>query len=113
MKVIYVAGPFRGPNHWAIENNIRRAEELSLEVWRLGAAAICPHLNTHHYQGVLPDYTWLYGDLEILRRCDAMLVVPNWHNSKGTQGEIHFAENLGLPVFYSIGDLIAWLNVNQ
>ena len=25
MKVVYVAGPFRGPSSWDIENNIRRA----------------------------------------------------------------------------------------
>jgi hypothetical protein len=112
MKLVYVAGPFRGPNHWAIAQNIRRAEELSLEVWRIGCAAICPHLNTAHYQGVLPDDVWLHGDLEILERCDAMLVVPNWQNSKGTQGEIHHADTLGIPVFYSVGDLIAWHNVN-
>lgn len=28
MKVIYVAGPFRAPNSWEIEQNIRRAEAL-------------------------------------------------------------------------------------
>ena len=32
MKVGYIAGPFRGPNSWEIENNIRRAETLALEV---------------------------------------------------------------------------------
>jgi hypothetical protein len=112
MKVIYVAGPFRGPHHWAIAQNIRKAEELSLEVWRIGCAAVCPHLNTAHYQGVLPDDVWLYGDLAILARCDAMIVVPNWEHSKGTQGEIYEAERLEIPIFYNLASLIAWHNVN-
>jgi hypothetical protein len=50
MKLIYVAGPFRGKDAWEIECNIRRAESLALEVWRLGAACICPH-PTPDFQG--------------------------------------------------------------
>jgi nucleoside 2-deoxyribosyltransferase len=108
-RVIYVAGPFRGPNSWEIEQNIRRAEELALEVWRMpGLSALCPHMNTRHYQGVLPDEVWLEGDLEQMSRCDAVLVVPNWIKSQGTTAEIRHAESRGIPVFYSLGDLHAW-----
>ena len=39
-KVVYVAGPFRGDSHWDIEQNIRRAEELSLEIWKAGGAGL-------------------------------------------------------------------------
>jgi hypothetical protein len=109
VKVVYVAGPFRGPDSWAIEQNIRRAEELALEVWKCGAAAICPHTNTRFYQGAAPDEVWLEGDLEMLARCDAMLVVPNWHKSEGTKAEIARAESRGIPVFYTLADLIKWL----
>jgi len=107
MKLVYVAGPFRGPNHWAIAENIRRAEALALEVWRLGASCICPHLNTAHFQGVLPDDVWLEGDLEQVKRCDAVLVVPGWENSKGTKGEIEFAAAHGIPVFFDLSSLAA------
>ncbi len=110
MKVIYVAGPYRGPNAWEIEQNIRRAEELALVVWKLGAAAICPHANTRFYQGAAPDEVWLEGDLEILRRCDGVLMCPDWRLSEGATEERNEAERQGLPIFYNFEELKAWLN---
>lgn len=103
--VVYVAGPFRGPNAWEIEQNIRRAEELALEVWRLGCAAITPHCNTRFFHGSAPDEVWLEGDLEILRRCDAMILTKNWALSSGTCAEIQEAEQHGMPIFETIGQL--------
>ena len=108
MYIIYVAGPFRGANSWLIENNIRRAEELALDVWRLGFAAICPHANTRFFQGAAPDNLWLEGDLAILRRCDAVIVTPDWEKSVGARGEVSEAAKLGIPVFESLGDLWLW-----
>src|SRR3990167_5628921 len=102
MKVVYIAGPFRAPNSWAMEQNIRRAETLALEVWRKGAAAICPHTNTRFYQGAAPDEVWLNGDLEILRRCDAVLMVEGWERSQGAGAEGEYARRLGIPVFLSL-----------
>lgn len=110
MKVIYVAGPYRGPNSWEIEENIRRAERLALEVWKLGAACICPHTNTRFYQGTAPDEIWLNGDLELVRRCDAMLMTPDYRRSVGAAKEKKFAEKLGLPVFLELTDLKKWLD---
>lgn len=108
MKVIYVAGPYRGPNAWAIAQNIRRAEELALDVWRLGAVALCPHLNSMHFDGVLPDETWLNGDLELMSRCDAVILAPGWHASSGAQAEVQQARGR-IPVFECLGNLAWWL----
>jgi len=102
MKLVYVAGPFRAPNSWEIEQNIRRAETLALEVWRAGFAALCPHCNTRFFQGAADDKIWLEGDLEMLRRCDAMILVPGWGKSSGTRAEITEAERLEIPVFQSL-----------
>ena len=66
MKVIYVAGPFRAATTWKIEQNCRLAEELALEVWKLGCAAICPHINSRFFQSECPDSVWREGDLEII-----------------------------------------------
>ena len=113
MKVVYVAGPFRGPHAWAIEQNIRRAEEAALEVWRLGAACICPHANTRFYQHVLPDDVFLDGDLAILQRCDAILMLPQWEKSIGAQEERREAIRCQTQVFYSLPDLAEWLTREQ
>ncbi len=40
MKIIFISGPYRGANTWEVEQNVRRAEALALEVWRLGHVAI-------------------------------------------------------------------------
>ena len=109
MKIIYIAGPFRGANAWDIEQNIRRAEELALSVWRLGAAAICPHTNTRFFQGAAPDAVWLEGDLEILRRCDAVMLTADWRGSSGAVREFEVAQDAGIPTFDRLDALSAWI----
>jgi hypothetical protein len=108
MKVVYIAGPYRAPSEYEVVQNIRRAEALALEVWRAGAAAICPHMNTALWGGAADDSVWLRGDLEILRRCDAMVCAPNWRQSKGACGEVALARELGLPVFETIVSFESW-----
>lgn len=111
MKVVYIAGPFRGPSAWAIEQNIRRAEELALEVWKLGAAAICPHCNTRFFQGAADDSVWLDGDLEILKRCDAVLMTEGWQKSSGATVEHGAADVWGIPIFYDAETLKEWIDL--
>lgn len=109
MNVVYVAGPFRAKDAWEIEQNIRRAETLALEVWRAGHAAICPHTGGRYYQGAAPDDMWLKGDFAILERCDAVLLVEGWQNSSGTLQEVEHAEGCGIPLFKSLDKLNEYL----
>ncbi len=113
MKLVYIAGPFRGKSAWDIECNIRRAETLALEVWQLGAAALCPHCNTRFFQNAAPDEVWLAGDLVMLERCDAVLLTDDWFRSSGAQAEVQHARNLNIPVFTSIAYLSQWLLKNK
>jgi nucleoside 2-deoxyribosyltransferase len=109
MKVIYVAGPFRGKDSWEMENNIRRAEALALDVWRTGYfAALCPHTNTRFFQGAAPDKVWLEGDLELLRRCDAVVLTADWKRSSGARNEVREALFRGIPVFPDLFELVHW-----
>lgn len=112
MKVVYVAGPFRGPTQWDIQQNVRRAEALSLEVAKAGAMPLCPHKNTENFHGQLDDVFWLRGTVALLRRCDAMILVPGWEHSEGTIAEIHEADRRGIRVFSKIDDLVDWLGRN-
>lgn len=113
MKIIYIAGRFRGPSHWAIHENIRAAERVAFDVWKLGAAALCPHLNTIHFQDALPDHVWLDGDLALLSRCDALVTVDNWHDSAGAREEVRYAAVRGIPTFHSIAALAEWLRASR
>lgn len=112
MKIVYIAGPFRGPNAWVVEENIRRAERLALEVWRMGAAVLCPHTNTRFFDGAAPDKFFLEGDLEMLRRCDAVLMTGDWEKSTGARAEQAFALGHGIPVFYHLSHVKDWLNAS-
>ncbi len=108
MKVVYVAGPFRAATPWLQELNVRAAEAAALELWQNGIVAVCPHTQTRFYQHSAPDEVWLEGTLEMLRRCDAIFVLPDWQRSQGTQGEIREAQRLMLPVFQSVPGVVAW-----
>lgn len=109
IPVVYIAGPFRAPNAWEIEQNIRRAEEWALAVWRLGAAALCPHCNTRFFQGAAPDEVWLDGDLALLSKCDAVFMIPGWQRSTGARSELEYARTLGIKSFETFGALRDWI----
>jgi hypothetical protein len=113
MKVIYVAGPFRDKNgresSWDVVENVRIAEHLAAEVWCMGAACICPHLNTANFGYMLEADDFLRGDFEIIRRCDALLMCPEWRDSQGAVAEHTLATSLGMQIFYSLDTLRAWL----
>lgn len=121
MKVIYVAGPFRARNAngtnsaWGTQQHVMRAMELALEIWKRGHAAICPHANTMFFQDSAgcADDVWLYGDLELLRRCDAVLMVPGWEKSQGATAEKEVAESRGIPVLLSMEALERFLVRDQ
>jgi hypothetical protein len=108
MKLIYVAGPYRAASEWQLVQNIRRAEALALEVWHLGHACICPHKNTALLGGAADDSLWLEGDLEMMRRCDAVICTDDWQRSEGARNEVAEAKRLGIPVFLTIDELKIW-----
>ena len=113
MKIVYIAGPYRGPTAWDIERNVRRAEERAYEVFQLGAMPLVPHANTRFFHGQGPDEFWIQGTLELLRRSDALILVDGWTRSTGARGEVVDAREHGMPVFQSIPDLAVWLGATQ
>lgn len=110
IKVVYIAGPFRAFNSWDMEQNVREAEGYALRIWRLGETAVlCPHANTRFFQGVCSDDVWLQGDLEMLRRCDVVFMLPKWEQSEGAKEERREAIRCSIPVVYSLYGLKVWL----
>jgi Domain of unknown function (DUF4406) len=112
MLLVYVAGPYRAPSEWEVLNNIRRAEDIALRVWKAGVACICPHKNTAFFGGAAPDEMWLTGDLEMVRRSDAVVCVPGWERSVGASGEVACAREFGIPVFVTFEEFERWLNAS-
>lgn len=105
MKVIYVAGPYRADTERGVVENIRNAEAVAIKVWRAGYVALTPHLNTRLFGGLCPDKVWLEGALELLRRCDGMILVSGWEKSQGTLAEVLESDKLNIPVFLNVTEI--------
>lgn len=111
MKVIYIAGPYRAPSEWEVRMNIREAEHHALMVWQYGAVALCPHKNTAGFGGApgCIDDTWLQGDLELLKRCDALWAITGWRDSTGATREVEYAREHHIHCLFSIQEMIDFI----
>lgn len=93
--LIYVAGPYRGNR----EENIARAREVAIELWKIGHAVICPHLNTSHLEDEgISDEVFIRGNLRIIARCDLIYVLKGWKASRGTEEEIAYSKSRTFPI---------------
>lgn len=98
MKIAFISMPYRG-SHIEIQMNIVEAELVAMKYWALGYAVICPHLNSAHFEGA-PEKVFLEGYLEILSRCDVIVMGYGWKHSEGAQKELALAVTLGLEIIY-------------
>ena len=103
--VVYIAGPYRGRTPYQVEKNIARAKKAALKVWKAGHIALCPHMNTANFDGELPDEVWMDGALELMLRCDVVLVLKGWDSSKGSRAEVTEAMSRGMLVVEDIDTL--------
>ena len=110
MKRVYVAGSYNAPNIVGALDNMRRGMRVSLEVLLAGYAPFVPWFD-FHFQLMLRDGEVLTIDdyyrycIEWLKVSEAMLILPNSENSKGTQAEILIAQSLGISIYRDIKEL--------
>ncbi len=112
MLLVYIAGPYRGKTPQEVELNIASAKQIAKLVARKGYMPVTPHLNTQGFELIapdLPDEFWLEGTLELMRRCDYVVLAPGWEVSSGTRKEIEIAKSLGIPVYEDIHNLPRFL----
>ena len=100
MKIIYIAGAYRNKTEWGLVENIRHAEREAIKLWQQGWVVICPHKNTAFFGGTCPDNVWLEGDIEILKRCDAVYMLSNWQSSIGAKRELEVALENNKEIIY-------------
>lgn len=121
-KRVYVAGPVVLGD---LRANIRRACDAGLGLLAAGLAPFVPHLSCYMGQVMyevppgawvgpepevlprgLPVEHWYECDMEWVRVSDALLRLPG--EGKGSDAEVAEARRLGIPVFFSVADVIAW-----
>lgn len=105
--VVYVSGKYTGKDADEVRENITNARTTAILVWEAGFCCICPHTNTIFFEkDCLCTYDdYMAGDLELVNRCDALLMLDNWLDSKGAKIEHEHAKKEGKLIFYSIQEL--------
>jgi hypothetical protein len=102
MRKVYVASGYSIGNP---EANVRRQIDAGEELINAGFYPYLPLLSHYQHQIHPHDYeTWLRLDNAWLPFCGALLRLPG--ESKGADGEVEAAIELGIPVFYSIKELV-------
>ena len=109
MKTIYISGPMSNiPN-----SNLDEFDEAEKQLKQLGFDVLNPHkiceeLNIRFFgMGKIPTYEdYLKEDIiQMLSKCDKVLVLPGWRQSKGAKLEIANAIECGLDVVFDISDV--------
>lgn len=105
---VYIAGPMTPKDGYIAEENVLEGLRTHIELINLGVPNFCPHLSG----GFPSSWTmvswkkWLEFDIAIIARCTHMLMLPRWESSKGATEEREYALHRGIPVVYSIEELI-------
>lgn len=111
--IVYIAGPYSAPTAMLIQENIEKARSWAVKLANESIGFICPHLNTAQF-GLYSEASESFYkemDLDILSRCDAILMIPGWKRSPGACEERLAALLQGIPVFYAEDDwdnMVAW-----
>ncbi|WOK01486.1 hypothetical protein [Pseudomonas phage UF_RH7] len=121
MMLIYIAGPYRHVEGGkTVEQNILAARRTGLQViqLQLNMFPVVPHMSTAHMELDVPEVSdeyFLKGTLEMMRKCDAVLLTePHaYDKSVGTRNEMYHAHYCGIPVFPHLENLVAWYHMQQ
>ena len=98
MRLVYLCSPYRGD----YETNIRLAKQYCKNALESGVVAFAPHLYfAQFYPNTIPEQrkAGLAMGLNMLEKSDELWVMGRNH-SEGMLGEITFAKEHNIPVFY-------------
>lgn len=102
MVKVYIASPYTLGD---IAVNVKVQLDMVDKLMDLGFAPFAPLYSHFQHMAHPRHYTdWINVDLEWVKACDCLLRLPG--ESSGAEGEIKHAIELGLPIFYTVGDLV-------
>lgn len=99
--LLYTAGKYAGKNEGEKFANIGIAAQVAIELWNDGHVVICPHMNTmdfEHYTN-LENRDFVERDLLIVERCDGIVMLPGWKESRGAVREWEHAIQNGIKIY--------------
>ena len=95
MRVIYVAGPYRGE----IKYNVLKAAAVGRLLRQCGKAVIIPHVESLFFPESLTEDEWIEHGIDLLHCVDTVVLVPEWQDSSGTRNEIEYAKEYKKSVY--------------
>ena len=95
MKLVYVAHPYKGSidNAENAKKSIEALYQMHPNMTFVSPihGLCCPYDSVAYYVGL--SYC-----LELLNRCDYLLMIGNYENSTGCQAEMAFARKMNIPI---------------
>jgi len=108
MTRVYIAGPYSSADTMTVLENIGKGIRVAADLLLLGFAPFCPWLDcliVIHGRSLSISDMKAYS-MAWLERSDCVLVLSGWENSEGTKAEIARAQELEIPVYYNMADLM-------
>jgi len=104
---VYIASPYTLGDHL---ENVNVQMDMYSELMDLGFLAFAP-LYSHYINERHPKSydAWMEVDYEWIAVCDCVLRLPG--ESVGADLEDEYARKIGIPVFYSLEELITWQKI--
>ena len=110
MVKVYVAGPISANDPITLFGNEKNGIDTAAWLMLQGFSVFCPHLDFQYLLGVYgKDITkelLQANSMAWVECCDCMLVLPGWLKSEGTMREMDRAEELGIPIYLNVHELV-------
>ncbi len=98
---VYVASPYTLGD---VAVNVKFQMDYADQLMNFGFYPFIPlYSHFQHMAHPRPYEDWIYIDLVWVEACDCILRLGG--ESKGADGEVRYANQLGKPVFYSLNEL--------
>lgn len=103
---VYISGPITSGDR---NHNYHQSVDMQRKLMLAGFAPLNPMATMtlpFAWQADMPHGLWLDCDFPWIEVSQAVLRLPGY--SVGADAELTYAEELGIPVFYGIDQLIEW-----
>lgn len=100
MKKVYLSGKIAGLPEEEYKQNFAQAAMDALAFFPDEQVTIVNPATLPAIHNSWEDY--LIRDLMLLKDCDAIVMLPNWKDSKGAIAEHAFAEGMGIEIHYLV-----------